>query len=76
MVRIDKNSGNLIIEIAKDRGCTSAEELQIRRNALYEMITEHNSKEFIENGKFYGIVKLLEDLEPTYEQWKKILEND
>ncbi len=76
MVRIDKNTGNLIIEIETDDRCEAAEELQIRREALYDMITEHNTATFFRNDIFYGIVKLLQDTEPTFEQWKQILKTD
>ncbi len=73
MIRIDKNTGNLIIEIMKEEHFNVAEELQVRREALYDMIVEHNGKDFIGSDAFYGIVKLLQDTEPTFEQWKVIL---
>ncbi len=73
MVRVDNNTGNLIVEIKVDNFSSAADELQIRRDALYNMIVEHNSEEFISNDNFHGIVLLLKDLDPTFEQSKAML---
>ncbi len=74
MVRIDKKTGNIIVEIENDKSYTPAEELQMRRDALYDALTEHDSDQFIGNSNMvYGIVLLLKDMDPTFEQWNEIL---
>lgn len=76
MVRLDKKTGNLIVEIDCQDVYTPSEELQIRREALYESLVEHNNKDFIDSQNlFYGIVQMLKDTEPTNEQWKQILQS-
>lgn len=77
MVRIDKKTGNLIIEIKKEDFFNPVEELQIRREALYSAFIEHNGKDFINSSDlFYGIVSMLKDTEPTADQWEQILKTD
>ncbi len=76
MVRLDKKTGNLIVEIDCHNGYTPLEELQIRREALYDSLTEHDNKDFLDNKNlFYGIVQMLKDTDPTDEQWKQILQS-
>ncbi len=73
MVRVDNKTGNLIVEIKVDNFSSAADELQIRRDALYSMIIEHDSENYICNEKFYGIVLLLKDLDPSFEQSEAML---
>ncbi len=61
MVHIDKDTGSLIIEIKKEQYWSAAEELQMRREALYDMIIEHNTEQFFSNDTFYGIVKIIKN---------------
>ncbi len=73
MVRVDKKTGNLIVEI-KSEGMDALSNLQICKEAIYDALVEHNSKEFIGNQDMvYGLVLLLQSLDPSTEQWEQIL---
>ncbi len=75
MVRVDKKTGNLIIEIERSNHMDVMNELHIRRQSLYDLILQHDTDQFQENV-FYGAVLLLQDLDPTFEQWEQILKTD
>ncbi len=73
MVHVDKNTGNLIIEIPKGEVCFfPAEELESRRQAIFNAIFGMQ-EDFMGGNDFYYLIRLLQDLEPTDEQWKQIL---
>lgn len=69
------NNGDLVITIKKQEHFTAVDELDLRRTALYDAITEHNSEDFIGSNLHYGLTQLLKDLEPTAEQWEAVLNN-
>ncbi len=71
MVRIDKNTGNLIIEIEVDEYRNPVEELECRRQAIFNAIVGMQD-DFKLNNEFYYLILLLQDLEPTFEQWEKM----
>ena len=69
---IDKE-GNLIITIHKQAYFSPAEELQNRRKAIINLLSER-SEDFQEKDTVYHALQLLEDTEPTFEQWKSALQ--
>jgi hypothetical protein len=69
------NEGDLIITIKKQEHFTSFDELELRRCAIYDALQEHNNKDFIGSDLHYGLTTILKDLDPTFEQWKTILNN-
>ena len=71
-VHIDKK-GDLIITIPKREHFSPLDELETRRSAVYDALTEHNNEDFVGSDLHYGLVQILKDLQPTDEQWKKIL---
>ncbi|MBE7686589.1 hypothetical protein F7647_11060 [Tenacibaculum piscium] len=71
-VHIDKK-GDLIITIPKTKGSSPLDELCLRRTAVYEALTEHDNKNYIGSDLHYGLVTILKDLDPTDEQWERIL---
>ncbi len=74
MVLTDKKTGKLFVEIDMG-GLDAVSSIEIRRKALYDALVEHNSTEFIGNNDMvYGLVLLLQDLDPTTQQWQKILQ--
>ncbi len=73
-VEINKK-GDLIITIPTDGYLTPIEQLELRRGAVSQALTEHDNKEFIGSDLHYGLVEILNDLSPTEEQWKKVFKS-
>lgn len=73
-VAINTN-GDLVITIPKQEQFSAVDELELRRTALYDAITEHNNEDFIGSSLHYGLTQLLKDLEPTEAQWQAVLNN-
>jgi hypothetical protein len=71
-ILINKN-GDLVITVITTKNSCPIEELDLRRGAIYNAIQEHNSNEFIGSDIHYGLTELLKDLDPTPQQWKKLL---
>lgn len=69
---IDKD-GNLIITIKMDKHFNPAEELERRRQSLYNAIEEHNNSDFIQSEVPAGLVEWLRDTEPSTDQWRDLL---
>jgi hypothetical protein len=69
------NNGDLVITIKKQENFSAFEELDLRRTAIYDAITEHNSNDFIGSNLHYGLTQLLKDLEPSEAQWQSVLNN-
>ena len=66
--------GDLVITIPKRENFDALDELEVRREALYDAITEHNNNDYIGSDLHYGLVSLLKDLEPSPSQWKIMVE--
>ena len=69
------NNGDLVITIPKRKNFTASDELEMRKEALYDAISEHNNTDFIGSHLHYGLVTILKDLEPSQEQWNAVLNN-
>lgn len=65
--------GDLVITIPNNQHSSPMEELELRRSALYDAIQEHNQNDYLGSGVHYGLTLLLKDLDPTLEQWGKVL---
>ncbi len=74
MVRIDKNTGNLIIEMSQEH-TNAYEEIFAYRESIYSAITAVDMELFSEDDLYY-LIGLLQKTEPTIEQWKTILNAD
>lgn len=72
-IQINKN-GDIHIIIPKKEHFCPFDEIELRRQALYDALQEHNNKEFIGSDLHYGLTTLLQDLDPSPEQWEKILQ--
>jgi hypothetical protein len=74
-VQVNKK-GDLVVVIPKQDSFNAVDELELRRTAIYSALTEHNNKEFVGSDAHYGLVEILKDLDPSPEQWSKILQTE
>lgn len=74
-VKINKE-GNLVITLDRESSSCPSDALKIRREAIYDAITEHNRADFIgSEDVYFGLVELLRDTEPSEEQYQKMFNN-
>jgi hypothetical protein len=71
-VAINKN-GDIVITIPKQDGYNPFEEIELRRQAVYDAIQEHNANDFVGSDLHYGLTTILKDFDPTPQQWEKML---
>lgn len=71
-VTINK-AGDVIITIPAEKHYKPIDQIELRRNAIYDALTEHDNNSFVGSGMHYGLVQLLKDLDPTEEQWEAVL---
>jgi len=70
------NKEGQVVTISEEKGINAIDQLKLKREAIYDAITQHDSDGYLGNhDMYYGLVQILRDSEPSFEQYQKMFNN-